>query len=402
MSSQEEKTGFWRLHGFRVWTVIGFGVILLALLRVADVIQLGLITIAVTAVIVFTAHGVVNFFEERGIPRLPGTLLTFLIGLIVIAGFFALIIPAMVDQTASLITNLPGYGNQIANWARGYVSGDNAIITMDQVNDIIDQAQTWLITNAGSLLSNLSTGIVDVGAGIGNAALIMLISVIASLWLLIDLPKISVEFRSLFNESQQETLDIVTGSFGTAFYGWAKTTFVCAAINGVLCGIAFFIVGIPYSSLLGLACGVLYIVPYIGPMIAYVLCGVVGLTSSILACVLTVVINLVIHEAIVNILSPKLMKSSVNVHPALTLIGIIIGECVAGVMGMLLAVPIIAAAQTIFVTYFEASTGKSLYTADGALFQKTAEKPQEARVAHAVHNAADTLSHLSHRENKGK
>lgn len=67
----------------------------------------------------------------------------------------------------------------------------------------------------------------------------------------------------------------------------------------------------------------------------------------------TIAINLVVHNIVVNVISPRLMKTTVNVHPAVTLIAILIGEGLCGVLGMLLAVPVVAALQTIFVTYFE-------------------------------------------------
>ena len=85
-------------------------------------------------------------------------------------------------------------------------------------------------------------------------------------------------------------------------------------------------------------------------------------------------VNVIITNVVGNIISPKLMKSSVNVHPALILIAILIailiGGALGGVAGMLLSIPIIATLQGVFVTYYEARTGKNIATEDGALFQK--------------------------------
>lgn len=392
MSSQQEKMEFWKLHGLRVWTLIGAGIIFLALLKLCGMISIGVATVALTAFIVFTCHGVVNFFEEHRIPRILGTLITFLIGFAVIALLAVLVVPALVTQCTDLVAALPGHADQAMKWAREYASSDHSFFTASQAYALIDRVQDWVASNADKMVSVLTGGVLGLGTAVGTGAFVIFISLIASLWLLADLPKISVEFRNLFSEPQQKTLDLIAGSFGTAIYGWAKSTFICAAINGVLVGVIFLIVGIPYPSILGLMVGVLYIIPYIGPLITYVVCTLVALTAGIVPGILSLVINLVIHESIVNILSPKLMKSTVNVHPAITLIAIIIGEGIAGVWGMLLAVPVVAAVQAILVTYFEASTGKQLYTEDGALFQKVVEKP----VADHLHNAADTLSHLAH------
>lgn len=398
MSSQEEKMNFWKLRGLRVWTIIGAGIIFLAILKLCNHISIGIATIGLTAFIVFTCHGVVNFFEEHRIPRIAGTLITFLIGLAVIAVLIVLVVPALATQIQDLIATLPAIAQSAMDWARGYASQENSLFTTGQAYAVIDKATDWLTSNAGEFASKLTGGVLGLGTAVGTTAFVVFISLIASLWLLADLPKISVEFRNLFNDNQQKTLDIIAGSFGTAIYGWAKSTFICAAINGVLVGVIFFIVGVPYPSVLGLMVGVLYIIPYIGPLITYIACTAVALTAGFFIGILSLVINLVIHESIVNILAPKLMKSTVNVHPSITLIAIIIGEGIGGVWGMLLAVPVVAALQAIFVTYFEARTGKQLYTEDGALFQKVVEKP----LPDSFHSAAGTLSQLAHRDERSK
>ena len=375
LSTQQDKMDFWKLHGLRIWTVIGAGIVFLALMKVFGVIAIGISTIAVTALIVFISHGLVNRFESVGIPRLPGTVITFAIGIAAIALVMLLVVPALLSQTTSLIAAIPGYARQLAEFATSYISADATFITTDVVNSAIKKGADWLLSNAGTLLSGITGGVVGITAKVGNTLLVLFISFIAALWILIDLPKISVEFRNLFSDRQQETLDIIAGSFGTALYGWAKSTFICAVLNGVICGVLFFFAGVPYSSLLGVAWAILYIIPYIGPILAYVLCGIVGLLVSPLMCLVTIAINLVVHNIVVNVISPRLMKTTVNVHPAVTLIAILIGEGLCGVLGMLLAVPVVAALQTIFVTYFETRTGKSLYTEDGALFQKVTERP---------------------------
>lgn len=398
MSSQEEKMNFWKLRGLRVWTIIGAGIIFLAFFKLCSHISIGIATIALTAFIVFTCHGVVNYFEKHGIPRIAGALITFLIGLAIIALLILLVVPALATQIQDLIAALPAIAQSAMDWARTYASQENSLFTTEQAYAVIAKVQDWLTSNAGEFASKFTGGVLGFGTAVGTSAFVLFISLIASLWLLADLPKISAEFRNLFNEGQQKTLDIIAGSFGTAIYGWAKSTFICAAINGVLVGVIFFFVGIPYPSVLGLMVGVLYIIPYIGPLITYVVCTAVALTAGVIPGILSLVINLLVHESIVNILGPKLMKSTVNVHPSITLVAIIIGEGVGGVWGMLLAVPVVAAVQAIFVTYFEARTGKQLYTEDGALFQKVVEKP----LPDSFHNAAGTLSQLAHRDERSK
>lgn len=377
MASYDEKLKFWKLNGVRLWTIVAAGIVLYALLQLCGAISIGVATILLTAIIVFCCHAPVEWFARRGIGRLWGTLITYAVIVLVVIVMVISVAPALTRQATMLVASMPSYLTQLSDFVVSYVSSDSAIVNQEQLLDGISSARRWLIANAGTFASGLTGGVLGVSTAVGNAALVIFVSFIAAMWILIDFPKISREVLSLFNERQRENLNVIAGSFGKAFYGWLRATFVCAAINGVLVGVCLFVAGIPYPTALGLAVGILYFIPYIGPVLMYVLCGIVGLTVSPVACFITIVVNFVINGAVCNFLSPKMMKDSVNVHPAVTVIAIVIGGALGGMIGMLLAVPIVAAAQTIFITYFEAHTGREICTEDGALFLKVVEHPVE-------------------------
>lgn len=377
MASYDEKLKFWKLNGVRLWTIVAAGIVLYALLQLCGAISIGVATILLTAIIVFCCHAPVEWFARRGIGRLWGTLITYAVVILVIIVMVISVAPALTRQATMLVASMPSYLTQLSDFVVSYVSSDNAVINQEQLLDGISSARRWLIANAGTFATGLTGGVLGVSTAVGNTALVIFVSFIAALWILIDFPKISREVLSLFNEKQRENLNVIAGSFGKAFYGWLRATFVCAAVNGVLVGICLFVAGIPYPTALGLAVGILYFIPYIGPVLMYVLCGIVGLTVSPFACFVTIVVNFVINGAVCNFLSPKMMKDSVNVHPAVTVIAIVIGGALGGMVGMLLAVPIVAAVQTIFITYFEAHTGREICTEDGALFLKVVEHPVE-------------------------
>ena len=105
---------------------------------------------------------------------------------------------------------------------------------------------------------------------------------------------------------------------------------------------------------------------------------------------------MVINNVIGNIVSPKLMKSSVNVYPALILVAILIGSALGGIPGMLLSIPVIGALQGIFIAYYELITGKKIATEDGVLFQLP--KPKKSRkmpsfIKRAQEDIEDKLHH---------
>lgn len=389
----DDKLTKWRTHAYKIWAVIGALILCAGVLYVCGIIHLAVSTVIIAALVVFLLHGIVNKFESIGIPRVIGTLLAFAIVIVVLGGAVALLVPAMVTQMSSLAAAVPSYVQQLQDFAAQGMGTTNSLrngALGTYVNQALDTLQNNIIGYLTTWATAAAGGVIGGALGLGNGLLVLFIALLVAFWVLIDLPKMSHELRLLFREDQQHKIDVVTNSFGTAIYGWAKATIVCAVVNGLACGIAFAVCGVPYSSVLGTVNGIMYVIPYIGPAIAYVLTGLLALTVSPLECIIGVIISVVVHELVANLVSPRLMKSSVNVHPAIILVVILVGEALGGIFGMLAAIPVAAALQAIFVTFFEANTGKELYSPDGALFQKVKETP----TVNDLKKVGDTLTNL--------
>ena len=89
-----------------------------------------------------------------------------------------------------------------------------------------------------------------------------------------------------------------------------------------------------------------------------------------------------------NVISPLIMRSAVKIHPVLSIVGIVIGNCLGGIVGMVLAIPLTAAIRGVFVYYFETRTKRQLVSEDGALFQSTPHRDAQGNVE-AVFDALD-------------
>ena len=358
----------WRTRAFQAWAIVGAAVIIGIIIYIAGVIWQAVAVIIVTALVVFLLHGFVNKLEAHKIPRWAGTTIAFLLIIAIIVGCFMAVIPAMIQQLTSLTQQLPTYMAELQRFVSD-ASSNSKLLDGESINAIITQATSFIRQQAGALTSTLASGVMGGLVSVGNVVLITFISAICSFWILLDLPVITRELRGLVSEKHQNDVDVVSHAFGTAVYGWAKSTILCALITGVTSWLAFLILGIPYSVVLGFLCGILYFIPYIGPMISCAAVAVIALFVSPLVCIISIVVNMVINNVVGNIISPKLMKSSVNVYPALILIAILVGSAIGGIPGMLLSIPVIGAVQGMFIAYYELITGKTLATKDGVLFK---------------------------------
>ena len=365
---QEQVQQRWKTRAYKGVALVAGCILIWVALQIMGILWQAVATIIVTAIIAFMLHGVVNFLVSKGLSRAAASGIAIIGFLVLLVGIIAAIVPALVEQLMAFSASLPEYINDAQttfNSILAAMPADNSYII-----DAINQGINWIQEQSGAILQAAASGIVEGVYSVGNGFLIFFIALICAFWILADLPTISREFYSLFNEEQQKTLRVINDAFSTAVYGWASATFICAIIVGVINGIGLWILGVPYFALLGVLCGILYFIPYIGPAVAAVIVCLVALLVSPLVALIALIINVIANNVVANLISPRLMASSVNLHPALVLIAILIGGALGGIVGMLFSIPIAAAIQGVFVTFYEERTGKQLATENGALFQK--------------------------------
>jgi hypothetical protein len=144
---------------------------------------------------------------------------------------------------------------------------------------------------------------------------------------------------------------------------------VSCLCTGTIAFVFYLLIGVPYPLVMAFFTGLMVFIPFIGPAVAWILAGLIGLTVAPLTAVLAAVLTIVAQMLNDNLVSPRVMGGSVELHPAVILVVIFIGAALGGVFGMLCAVPLAGAFKAVFVYYFEKATGRQLIHADGALFR---------------------------------
>ena len=125
---------------------------------------------------------------------------------------------------------------------------------------------------------------------------------------------------------------------------------------------------------MGITVGIFHFVPVIGPWVAAFFSAGLALFVSPWLALESLAVSFVAQNVTDNVVSPLVMQSAVKVHPILSLVGLIVGDALGGVLGMALAIPLTAALRAIFVYYFESHTGRQIVSEEGALFKSTAFK----------------------------
>lgn len=362
-----------------------------------------------TTVIVFILKGPVNYLAKKGISRGFGTFVSFFLFIIILLLLLALIaspVFGMSDQFNNLLNNASHYITVIRDWINDTYNQYAYLLQDQQVKDWINDALSNIGNWASSMASQSAQGVVAIGSGVGTTFMVVGFAFVIAYWCLLQLPQIGQEIRRLFGPKYAEDLKVIHTVCTDVMGGYIKGTVIQCVLIGILCGIGFAVMGVPSAAALGLITGLLNIIPVIGPWFGGALAAIVGFFVSPWIALIALIYTIVVQQIIYTFVSPKVLGDSVNIHPALIILGLVIGSAVGTAMsglmgafvGALISIPIIAVVKSLFVYYFERATGRTIVAPDGIIFKGEPINPVEA------HPAADATGefHLPKESRKQK
>ena len=362
----------YRTRFFRVWGYIGIAVITVFVCWLVGHISDAIAVLTFGAVVAFVYAPIGNWLNRRlGMPRLPATLIGLITLLALVVLFVGALIPPVVSQTAAFLQSLPAYMEQVrVVWGdvNAYLGNqDDAIVqaVLSFLSGISQQAGSMGESLASRAASGMFSGVVNLVTVVIDLAL----GLVISFWLAKDFPTIELELSTIVGPRRGEDYRIITTVFGRSLSGYLKGLLITSACTGVIAGVGFWLLGVPYSMLLGLGTAVLNIIPFVGPWIGGIIAFLVALSVSPLSALLSIVVTVAAQQFTDNFISPKVMQAAVSLHPVLVIFALTAGGCLGGVFGMILAVPLTAAAKGTFVYYFEKKTGRQLVNRNGKLFK---------------------------------
>lgn len=363
-----------RLFTFRAWGAIGA-----LILAVAAIYGLGMIASAlelffVGALLAFICSPIVNWLEDHKVPRGIGAFIALLVvlGVATLVGW--ILIPPFIDQATALFNQVPAYLHQ-AQTAIEYLwnhfgNSINSALT-NNLSGVLSTVSGIVTRLAQQTAALFSSGILPNIMGTFNNLFIVFLGLVLAYWLACDYPTIVREISTIAGPAHEKDIALLLAVLSRSMGGYMRGIVISASVAGILSFFGFLLLGHPYASLMGIAVFICSFVPVVGPWVstfaATALAFVVGPNLALA----TFLVAVLIHNGTDNLVSPLVMRSAVKVHPALSLISIMVGASLGGVLGMAFAIPLSAAIKGGFVYYFERRTGRQIISWKGALFKGT-------------------------------
>ncbi|WP_072415593.1 AI-2E family transporter [Collinsella phocaeensis] len=363
-----------RTAAFRVWTVVGLIIIGIALLNVFGVLAPVIEFLAVGSLIAFVASPIVNSLEHRGVSRGIGSLVGLVVVLAVIACVVMVIVPIFTEQVMEILTRLPGQlrmlgdlASQIAHDFKALSQGTWASDIDTMLSSLADAASRFVTQLAG----DVGKGMVPFISQFASQIFVVFLALVLAYWLARDYPVIHREIGTIVGEDRETSYRFMIAILSSSVGGYMRGMIITSFVGGLLAFIGFVVIGHPYAALMGVVTGLFHLIPVIGPCFSSVIACLLAFFTAPMLALWTLIVTVVAQNVTDNIVSPKVMQSAVQVHPAMSLTALVVGSSLMGALGMVVAIPLCAALKGLFVFYFEKETKRQLVAYDGAIFKGT-------------------------------
>ncbi|MCH9814941.1 MAG: AI-2E family transporter [Actinomycetia bacterium] len=288
----------------------------------------------------------VRFFERRGLRRGVGTAITMFVGALVTSLVLVMLGGVFSSQLAGLVASLPNIINDVVAWLN-----DAFGLTLD-ANTVTSQLNLDA-SRLAALAGDFAGGIVG-ALGVAFAIVFDLLTVLVfSFYLAADGPRLRRTVASWLPPAKQKVLITVWDISIAKTGGFVVSKVILASISAVAHCVFFWIIDLPYWLPMGIFAGFAsQLIPTIGTYIGVAVPILVGVLVNPVYFAFWIIVFATVYQQIENyVLTPRVSRVTMNIHPAVALASVFIGAAIWGPIGALIGIPIAAAVISVVDTY---------------------------------------------------
>lgn len=277
--------------------------------------------------------GIDKLEKKLRLPRILGVLLVYLLFIALLSLFIAFIFPPLIKELSVFLTNIQlpvVFQDELKNFE----------VNFGSIKGLLDTFGTS-ITAAFTIISSTFSG-----------AFIAITTLVISLYFSLEKPRIIDGLAGFFSKERAEEIKDFFNEMDTQLGNWIRGEMILMTVIGLMTFLGLIVLKMPYALPLALIAGLLEIVPNIGPIFSAVpAIAVAFLTFNWPTALAITALYIVVQQLENNLIVPKIMKTNVNVNPLISILGILIGAKLFGIIGALLAVPIFIVLRTGFMAW---------------------------------------------------
>ncbi|HEX6302121.1 MAG TPA: AI-2E family transporter [Acidimicrobiia bacterium] len=368
-----------------VWIAVGLIVLGWVFLIIGEAIRVIWLPLAFAAGLVFLLEPVVKVFVRLHVPRPVGAILAMLVLLALIVAVGALVWPTVQQQGAELIQQLPDLYVSVVDWLR-----EVAVTLGLNIDDFLSQEaiEEWLRDPANQetiqgLLFGFGAGAGVVIRGVAETIAVLGLAPVLAIYLLIDLNRFKKNTFELMPPGHRNEIAYVSGEVGTALGSFVRGQLLVSLIVGIVSSVGMWAIDLPFWLLIGIIAGFLNLIPFVGPVVGGALAALVALLNSDpWQAIWAVLIMIAVQQLDNHLITPMIQRARVNLSPLVIVLALIVGGALAGLLGVLVAIPATAAIRIVVGHLWRTRIlGQSWEEASEAMIEMTEPPERLARIS---------------------
>jgi predicted PurR-regulated permease PerM len=289
--------------------------------------------------------------------RLFSFLLLLVITISIIVLILYILIPAIINSVALFVAGIPAYEATIRGWLQRFENLDLPEFIVEHINEdaIISPILGWV---ANLDFNAMLSGLIARFGGAAMTVFRVFLAIVSSLYLLVEIDKFKafvIKFVSaVTSKIAFDTIIKYSKKLDFNFRQYIIAQTIDGVILGTLMTILLFIIGSPFALVLGVILGIVNYIPYFGSIFGTALAVlVIAFTQGVPTAVVALPFMFALQQFDGNFIQPKLLGKTFSLSPLLVIISVTIGMNYGGVLGMLVAIPIVSILKDLLDGYIE-------------------------------------------------
>ena len=309
-----------------------------------------LLILLVAALLAYAVIPVIELLH-RFIPRALAMVLVYLLAAILLGVIAYLAVKTLIPQLNSLAQSVTTFVTPGSNGQESPLDQtlQSLGITQSQINSATKQLQSQLSTIA----ADVANGTEQLIGGLISAGFNILITVVVSIYLLVDGYRFGNWLVNSSPISQRGWVSSVLAILQRVVGGYIRGQIIMSSCMGVLQGVGMVILGVPYAALIAVLAFLLEFIPTIGTIVTGFVAVVIALTQSWQLALITLIYTIIVDCIEGYVLSPRIMGRAVEIRPVVSLLAMIAGSEVFGIWGAILAAPTMGLIQALVGAYWQ-------------------------------------------------
>jgi predicted PurR-regulated permease PerM len=269
----------------------------------------------------------VQILERKKIPHTAAVMTVYFTFILIFLILFSIVIPPIIIESASMTKNFPIIVSQLNPEIA-------SLFKFESINKYLPDVTNQVFSLLGNVFSN---------------TFFVITTLFFGLYLLLEEDVIKNFLLTFFEEKKIEGLSEVVENAEERMSGWFWGEITLMTVVGVMTFIGLNLIGMKYALPLAVLAGLLEVVPNVGPIISAIPAILIGFASSSFLGFSAAALYFVVQQLENNLIVPVIMKKAVGLNPIITLIALIVGGKLGGVVGVLLAIPAYLFIETVLI-----------------------------------------------------